>query len=86
MEVIMALPVILIPLMFNFIAGWMAQSFGRSFKFWFWISFLLPFISCVILLCLPIKKQKVVKPVDNDHLFDYLFEKEARRYRKLDKV
>jgi MFS family permease len=34
------------------IAGFIAKNNGRSFKFWFWISFLIPVISIIILLIL----------------------------------
>ncbi len=40
------------------IAGFYARQIGRSFKFWFWISFLIPFVSLVILLSLPDKVEE----------------------------
>ena len=40
------------------IAGIYARQTGRSFKFWFWISFLIPFISLFILLSLPDKQEE----------------------------
>lgn len=72
MELIFALPFLLLPLAFPVIAGCMARSFGRSYRFWFWISFLLPVVSCIILLCLPNKK-KSLTAVENDELYDHLF-------------
>ena len=73
MEFIFAFPFLLLPLAFPLIAGLMARSFGKSFRFWFWISFLIPFISCLILLCLPEKEEKI-SAVENEELFDHLFE------------
>lgn len=45
---IFALGVLLSP---QIIAGMLAKSQGRKFWFWFWISFIIPFISIIILLC-----------------------------------
>ena len=53
MEFLFALPVLFIPLLFPVIGGCMAKCYGRKFWFWFWFSLLLPFISLIILLCLP---------------------------------
>jgi hypothetical protein len=53
MEVLIALPFIMIPFFFPVIAGLMAKNFGRRFWPWFFIAFALPFIANVILLCLP---------------------------------
>lgn len=72
MEFAFALPLILIPLAFPIMAGLMALNFGRRFWPWFWISFLLPFISCFILLCLPDKRKKPL-PVENEEVFEHLF-------------
>lgn len=53
MEVVFALPLLLIPIGLPFLAGMIAQQFGRSYKFWFWISIPFPFIAHLILLSLP---------------------------------
>ena len=53
MEFLFALPILFIPLLFPVIGGCMATCYGRKFWFWFWVSLLLPFISLIILLCLP---------------------------------
>jgi hypothetical protein len=42
--------------------GFMAISFGRKFWTWIWISFPLPFVSCIILLCLPRKNNQKPHP------------------------
>ena len=76
MEVVLALPLLFLPLVMPFIAGQMAKSFGRKFWPWFCIGIPLPFIANIILLCLPDKsKQKptAIKAVDNEKLFDHLF-------------
>ena len=55
MEVVLALPLLFLPLVMPFIAGQMAKSFGRKFWPWFCIGIPLPFIANIILLCLPDK-------------------------------
>lgn len=57
MELIAALPFVLLPFFFPVIAGLMAINFGRKFWLWFFIGALLPFIANIILLCLPDKKK-----------------------------
>ncbi len=39
------------------VAGVLAKSLGRNFWFWFFISFLIPIISLVVLLCLEDKSE-----------------------------
>lgn len=51
----LVLCVMLIP---QFVAGIYAKSMDKSFWFWFFISFLLPIISLIILLCLDKDKSK----------------------------
>jgi hypothetical protein len=59
MEVIFALPLIIIPLFFPLTAGLMARSFGRNFKFWFWMGVFFPVIAHCILLCLPERPEEL---------------------------
>ncbi|KQC01546.1 hypothetical protein [Pedobacter sp. Hv1] len=40
------------------VAGVFAKNIGRSFWFWFFISFLIPIISLIVLLCLDNKKEE----------------------------
>lgn len=40
------------------VAGVFAKNIGRSFWFWFFISFLIPIISLIVLLCLDNKKDE----------------------------
>lgn len=79
MEVLFALPIILIPFFWPVVTGLMAQSFGRKFWFWFFVGIPLPFIGAIILLFLPDKRKKVknvanmeVTPVTNDEIFNHL--------------
>jgi hypothetical protein len=56
MEVIAGLVIVSIPFIFPLITGLMAKSLGRKFWLWFWLGLPLPFIACVILLCLPVRR------------------------------
>ena len=58
MEVIIAIPLLMIPLFWPVVTGLMAISFGRKFWTWFCIGIPLPFVAAVILLCLPDKRKK----------------------------
>jgi hypothetical protein len=60
MEVVFALPLLLIPIALPFLAGMIARQFGRSYKLWFWISIPFPFVAHMILLCLPDLNKKIV--------------------------
>lgn len=55
MPEILLLCVMLIP---QVVAGIFAKSMGRNFWFWFFISFLIPIISLIILLFLDDKNEK----------------------------
>jgi len=55
MPEILLLCVLLIP---QIVAGILAKSIGRKFWFWFFISFLIPIISLIILLFLDDKNEK----------------------------
>lgn len=57
MEVIIAIPLLMIPLFWPVVTGLMALSFGRKFWPWFYIGIPLPFVACIILLCLPDKRK-----------------------------
>jgi hypothetical protein len=57
MEVLVALPVIVVPFFFPVVTGLMAKTMGRKFWLWFWLGLLLPFVACVILLCLPVRQR-----------------------------
>ncbi|HCN82995.1 MAG TPA: hypothetical protein DIT07_05145 [Sphingobacteriaceae bacterium] len=49
------------------IAGVIAKNNGRSFKFWFWISFIVPVISIIILMLLEDKRPDKLIPLA-DHV------------------
>ena len=75
MEVLFAIPLIIVPFFWPVLTGLMAKNFGRKFWVWFWLGVPLPFIGVVILLFLPekIKKKGELKAVENDKIFDHLF-------------
>jgi hypothetical protein len=77
MEIVIALPFLIIPLFFPVVSGLMARGFGRKFWPWFFMGLFLPLIANIILLCLPDRskpKQLLVGgPVENEQLFDHLF-------------
>jgi hypothetical protein len=56
MEFLIALPIIALPFFFPVVTGLMAKSLGRKFWFWFFMGVPLPFVACIILLCLPTRK------------------------------
>jgi hypothetical protein len=71
MEVVFAFPLIFLPLLLPAIAGYVAKQHGRSFWFWFLLSFPLPLISCFILVCLPDKSKQPI-PVESQDIFKEL--------------
>ncbi|HEX7902776.1 MAG TPA: hypothetical protein VF487_02775 [Chitinophagaceae bacterium] len=76
MSVFIIIPLTVASLIFPLMIGCLAKRFGRSFKFWFWVSFLLPFISLLILLCLPEKEEKIAGSNDKKVLPDREYESE----------
>jgi hypothetical protein len=58
MELILAIPLLMIPLFWPVVTGLMAISFGRKFWPWFYVGIPLPLVACIILLCLPDKRKK----------------------------
>ena len=75
MEITSALTLILLASLVPLVSGFMATCHQRSFWLWFVIGLLLPFISNLLLLLLPDKEKKHTStvPVENDELFDHLF-------------
>ncbi len=53
------------------VAGIYAKTIGKSFWFWFFISFLIPIISLIILLILDSKKEET-KPKKGYQLADHV--------------
>ncbi|MFT3912123.1 MAG: hypothetical protein QM737_22040 [Ferruginibacter sp.] len=76
MNLVVFVPLLLLSVLLPLLTACIAKILGRSFRSWFWISLALPFISCIIVLCLPSKKKRVV-PVENEELFNYLFEQSS---------
>lgn len=74
MEVLFAIPLILVPFFWPVLTGLMAQNFGRKFWPWFLIGIALPFIAVILLLFLPVKTKKQTESptVENDKIFDHL--------------
>ncbi len=84
MKLLAAIPLIFLPLFFPLLTGFMAKSLGRKFWAWFWLGAALPFVADIILLCLPVKKNKkpaVIKPVESDQIFDHLFIDEQQKQK-----
>jgi hypothetical protein len=75
MEITAALSLILLASLVPLVSGFMATCYQRNFWLWFVIGLLLPFISNFLLLLLPEKRTKHgnATPVENDELFDHLF-------------
>jgi hypothetical protein len=59
MEVVFALPLLLLPLFFPCVTGLMAISFGRKFWPWFLIGIPFPLVANIILLCLPDRSRRL---------------------------
>ena len=77
MEVLFALPIILIPFFWPVVTGLVARGYGRKFWTWFFLGIPLPFIAVIILLFLPDKLVRnaaaELQPVENEKIFDHLF-------------
>jgi len=75
MEITSALSLILLVSLVPLVSGFMATCYQRNFWLWFLIGLLLPFFSNLLLLLLPEKQTQQGKtaPVENDELFDHLF-------------
>jgi hypothetical protein len=63
-EIILA-PFLLTLMAPQLIAAFYARSVGRSFWFWFLISFVIPIISIVVLMCLPDKTESLSRGAIN---------------------
>jgi MFS family permease len=75
MEVMFAIPLILVPFFWPVITGLMAKNFGRKFWPWFLIGIPLPFIAVAVLLFLPTKtnKKAELRAFENDEIVDHRF-------------
>ena len=81
MKFILGYSLLLVPLFWPIITGIIARTNGRNFWKWFLIAIPLPLISAVVLLFLPDKSKKKadVKPVENEEIFNHLFDKEQEK-------
>ena len=61
MEIITIVAVALVVSFFPIKTGWVAKDLGRNFWVWFFLGLFMPFLSVIVLLCLPIKKIKKKK-------------------------
>jgi hypothetical protein len=86
MEVLIAIPIIIIPFLFPILSGLMAISFGRKFWPWFIVGLFLPFISMIILLALPDRCKKIESPVTDEEIFDPLINHTKSHYHAGHKV
>lgn len=84
MEVLIGFVIAMISLLtFSLMTGWVALSLNRKFWPWFVVGLFLPFIGVVIILCLPVKEEKVLQPllrsVSRQEIFDQVLELEEPR-------
>lgn len=78
MELSIVLPLLLFILIVQVITIYMAKLLGRNTRLWFWASLLLPIISWIILICLPVKtkvipseqQQKIYTRIENKYSHD----------------
>ena len=89
MEVVAAIPLILLPFFLPLIAGLMAVNFGRKFWRWFLVGIMLSFVANIILLCLRDKRKITdkenntsTKPVSNEEIFDNLLTRDDNMHKK----
>lgn len=59
MEIVTIATMVLVISFFPIKTGWVAKDLGRNYWVWLFLGLFLPFISMVILLCLPIKKKQM---------------------------
>lgn len=78
MELNLLLPLLLAVLLVQATTIFMAKLLGRNVRVWFWISLLLPVISWIIIACLPVQKKQLL-PVENEDLFNHLFEEKEKK-------
>lgn len=56
MELLITIPIISALMFYPLLTGLIAKTYGRRFWFWFTLGIILPFVSLVLLHCLPGKK------------------------------
>ena len=83
MEVLFAIPFLLLPLLMPLITGTMAVGYGRKFWPWFFLAIPLPFIANIILLCLDDKRAKK-EAVTDEEIFDPIIRSKVIKTKKHD--
>ena len=79
MEILTIITTALVISFFPLKTGFVAKDFGRNFWLWFFMGLFMPFVSVVILLCLPIKglelskKEKNMTQLNSDQHDDVIF-------------
>lgn len=58
--------------LFALTAGWVASNIGKSFRFWFGISFMIPFFPLLVLLCFREKEESFIA-APKDDCYDHLY-------------
>lgn len=71
-EFIFLVPVFTFIVLFALTAGWVASNTGKSFRFWFGISFVIPFFPLLVLLCIREKEDQAIA-APKDDLYDHLY-------------
>lgn len=65
------------------VAGVYAHSIGKSFWFWFFISFLIPIISLIVLLVIDNKKPKEANEEKKGYQLDHVRERQEKEKPKV---
>ena len=71
-ELIFLVSLFIFIVLFALAAGWVASTTGKSFRFWFGISFVIPFFPLLALLCLREKEDTLIVAPKED-LYDHLY-------------
>src|SRR5262245_23482079 len=85
MDFLLGFLIALIPILFfPFVTGWCAICMNRKFWPWFIAGLFLPFVGVIILLCLPVKQNKVaafeIAPVSSEEIFEHVLEAERPKH------
>jgi hypothetical protein len=71
MELLIAIPIISALMFYPVLTGLIAKTYGRRFWFWFILGVMLPFVSLVLLHCLPGKIKRINANAQNIQPFFY---------------
>lgn len=73
MNLSIVLPLLAIIIASLFTTVFMAKLTGRNVRVWFWIGLVLPVLSWLILLCLPVRTESIEWVKNDDDLFNEVF-------------